>query len=90
MSDEQLSMLITGAIPVVLAAFGAAISWLNLQKTRAEREQAKTERELAQLASSAALDAASETVAARDEMVTLGAALGASSERSGGAPRMDT
>lgn len=73
MTDEQLSVLITGAIPVILSAFAAAIAWFNLQKTRAEREQAQLERELAELA-------AHEANKSKDELVALGAALGASFE----------
>jgi Tfp pilus assembly protein PilE len=84
MSDEQLSMLITGAIPVVLSAFAAAISWLghikareDAAKAKLEREMATTEREMAQVHTAVALGARAEVEATRQEMVTLGAALGA-------------
>lgn len=88
MTDEQLSVLITGAIPVVLAAFGAAISWFNLQKTRAEREQAQLEREGAEQAATAAHGAAADAHTAKAEVVALGAALGAGTDS--GAPHVDT
>jgi hypothetical protein len=72
MTDELTAQLITGAIAVILAAIPAAISWINLQKARHERELAVLERQQAQDAASLALGAASETLAARNEFAALG------------------
>ena len=85
-TGQILAVLLAGAIPVLLAGFAYFKTRLETGRQRELLEQMKVEAEAARLQRELAQAAAGQAEQAKQEIVTLGMALGAPLERSSGAP----